>query len=67
MTYEDKCMVLLEEFFKDEAWKALAWMKSPNPMFGNLSPRDMIEADRGHKVLEAVEVAIKDNELPTTD
>lgn len=36
------CCLLVAEHFKGDPQKVSLWFKAPNPMLGNVSPRDMI-------------------------
>jgi hypothetical protein len=45
---------LLGEFFKAEPEKVGLWLTTPNPAFGNIIPQDLIDRDRGHKVLQFI-------------
>src|SRR5581483_874817 len=49
---------LVFEFFGDEAKTAL-WFKTPNPMLGGVSPRDMIRFGRYNKLLRFVTTALE--------
>jgi len=52
------CLLVAEQFRGDKLKTAL-WFKSPNPMLGNLSPRDMIRLGKYKKlmlfILDAIE------------
>lgn len=52
---------LVEIIFPEN--KALVWMATPNPNFGNVSPVQMIMNGRGHKVKQFVEDAIHNNHV----
>jgi hypothetical protein len=43
----------LAEFFKDEPHKIALWLLLPNPMFGNITPAELIVI-RGHDGLRKV-------------
>jgi hypothetical protein len=47
----------LAEFFKDDPAKITAWWLTPNPMFGLISPANLVAIGRGHKVIEFIEAA----------
>jgi hypothetical protein len=51
---------LVFEFFSDDV-KTQLWFKTPNPMLGNVSPRDMIRFGRYNKLLRFVTQAIEEN------
>lgn len=53
--------LLVGEYFNGDAHKTALWFKIPNPLFGNISPRDMIRYGRYKKVLSFVVDAITDN------
>ena len=44
------CCLLVAEHFDGNAEKASLWFKTPNPMLGNVSPRDMIRYGRFTKL-----------------
>lgn len=44
-----------KEDFNDAPFQTWFWMKTPNPMLGNVSPNQMLEEGQGEKLLEAVE------------
>ena len=52
---------LVAKAFDNDISKTVLWFKTPNPLLGNISPRDMIRAGRYEKlrqfVLDAVEYA----------
>jgi Protein of unknown function (DUF2384) len=48
---------LVADFFNGDAAKTALWFKTPNPQFGNISPRDMIRYGRYKKLLQYVLVA----------
>lgn len=47
-------------FFHDAA-KARAWMVERNPLLGGLSPREMVEAGRGEKLLKFMRQTLEEN------
>jgi len=51
---------LVFDFFGSEVKTAL-WFKAPNPMLGNVAPRDMIRLGRYKKLLMFVTQAVQDN------
>jgi len=51
---------LVFEFFDDDVKTAL-WFKSPNPMLGNVAPRDMIRLGRYKKLLRFVTHALDED------
>lgn len=44
-------------FFKGDVEKTVQWFKLPNPMLGNISPRDMIRFGRYKKLMRFVQEA----------
>ena len=52
---------LVAEFFDGDALKTALWFKTPNPMLGNLSPRNMIRYGRYKKLLNFVQSALEEN------
>lgn len=48
---------LVGNHFKDEK-KTILWFQTPNPMLGDISPRDMIRAGRFRKLLKFIQTAI---------
>jgi hypothetical protein len=51
---------LVAEHFKDTE-KTLLWFRMPNPLLGNVSPRDMIRYGRYKKLLKFVYEALAQN------
>lgn len=49
------------DFFGDEA-KARLWMRTPNPMLGDVSPNDMIAAGRYAKLRRFIIDALANNQ-----
>jgi uncharacterized protein (DUF2384 family) len=52
---------LVAQFFKDEH-KTLLWFKTPNPLLGDLTPRDMIRIGRFRKLHRFILNALSANE-----
>lgn len=52
---------LVAEFFEGDQLKTAMWFKTPNPMLGNISPRDMIRYGRYKKLLNFVQSALEEN------
>jgi uncharacterized protein (DUF2384 family) len=46
-------------FFHDER-KARVWLRTPNPMLGGVSPRDMVRMGRHDRLLRFVTQAIEE-------
>jgi hypothetical protein len=51
-----KAIALVHSFFKDET-KTMLWFKVPNPMLGDVAPRDMIKVGRLKKLLKFIQIA----------
>jgi uncharacterized protein (DUF2384 family) len=52
-------IALVHSFFKDEA-KTMLWFKVPNPMLGDVAPRDMIKVGRFKKLLKFIQTALEE-------
>lgn len=52
---------LVAQFFKDER-KTLLWFKTPNPLLGDMTPRDMIKVGRFRKLRRFIQNALAENE-----
>lgn len=52
---------LVGNFFKNQQ-KTVLWFKTPNPMLGNVTPRDMIRMGRFKKLMVFIQTALKENE-----
>jgi len=52
---------LVAQFFKDPQ-KTVLWFKTPNPLLGDITPRDMIRIGRFKKLQKFILNAISDNE-----
>jgi uncharacterized protein (DUF2384 family) len=48
-------------FFKDTE-KTLLWFRTPNPLLGGCSPRDMIVRGRAQRLIEFIQQALAENE-----
>jgi len=48
-------------FFKDRD-KTVLWFQVPNPLLGNIAPRDMIRIGRFEKLLKFIQTALSENE-----
>jgi hypothetical protein len=55
----------LEEFFAGDHDKIDLWLKSPNPMFGNVAPTYLLLVGRWQAVLDYVREAREDNAAAT--
>ena len=53
---------LVASYFKGDAQKTVLWFTVPNPMLGNVPPRDMIRFGRYKKLLSFVMNALSENE-----
>lgn len=54
---------LVAQYFKDE-YKTVLWFKTPNPLLGNITPRDMIRVGRFKKLHRFIFNALGENETP---
>jgi hypothetical protein len=52
---------LVGSFFKDER-RTILWFQTPNPLMGNVSPKEMILAGRFRKLLEIIQTALEENQ-----
>lgn len=52
---------LVAQFFDGDAAKTALWFKTPNPMLGNISPRDMIRYGRYDRLRRFVVEALDEN------
>jgi hypothetical protein len=50
---------LVASYFDGNLDKTAMWFKAQNPMFGEMSPRDMIRAGRYQKVIKIVQQALQ--------
>ena len=54
-------LALVAQYFKD-GQKTVLWFKTPNPLLGNVAPRDMIRVGRFNKLHRFITNALADNE-----
>ena len=54
---------MVAQFFRDER-KTVLWFKTPNPLLGDVTPRDMIRIGRARKLLKFISNALSENEAP---
>lgn len=54
---------LVAQFFDGDAEKTALWFKTPNPILGNVSPRDMIRFGRYKKLLKFILNAFSENRI----
>lgn len=52
---------LVAEHFNGDLKKTALWFRTPNPLLGNLSPRDMIRFGRFKKLLKFIQNAVEEN------
>jgi uncharacterized protein (DUF2384 family) len=57
-------LALVAQYFRDE-YKTILWFKTPNPLLGNISPRDMIRIGRFKKLYRFIQNALAENERPS--
>jgi uncharacterized protein (DUF2384 family) len=53
---------LVAEYFEGDSRKTALWFKTPNPMLGEISPRDMIRFGRYQRLSKFVQQARQANE-----
>jgi uncharacterized protein (DUF2384 family) len=53
---------LVAQFFRDEQ-KTVLWFKTPNPLLGDITPRDMIKVGRFKKLRQFILQALSENEM----
>jgi uncharacterized protein (DUF2384 family) len=51
---------LVAQFFRDEQ-KTVLWFKTPNPLLGDIAPRDMIKIGRFKKLRQFILQALSEN------
>ncbi len=54
---------LVAQFFDGDPEKTILWFKTPNPILGNISPRDMIRFGRYKKLLKFIQNALFENQI----
>lgn len=54
---------LVAQFFRDET-KTVLWFRTPNPLLGDMTPRDMIRVGRYRKLIRFIQTALSENEPP---
>ena len=60
----DVCRIFLVAHGSDVAIeKTLWWWREENPLLGNVSPLDLIEMGREHKVRQFIDAAIFENKI----
>ena len=52
---------LVAEYFEGDAIKTATWFKTPNPMIGDITPRDMIRLGRSNKLIRFIMEARAEN------
>ena len=52
---------LVAEYFNGDATKTALWFTTPNPLLGNISPRDMIRFGRYKKLFKFIFNALAEN------
>lgn len=53
---------LVAEFFDGDVQKTALWFKTPNPMLGDITPRDMIRLGRAKKLIRFIVDAKNENQ-----
>lgn len=56
-------LTMVAQYFQDEQ-KTILWFKTPNPLLGNITPRDMIRIGRFRKLQRFIQNALDENEPP---
>ena len=56
-------LAAVAQHFKD-AQKTVLWFKIPNPLLGNVAPREMLRVGRFNKLHRFILNALSENELP---
>lgn len=56
------CQLVAQVFHGDKEKTAL-WFQTPNPLLGNISPRDLIRFGRIHKLMEFILDAMEENRV----
>jgi hypothetical protein len=51
---------LVGEFFEDES-RTILWFQTPNPLLGNITPKEMIMRGRFRKLLQFIQTALEEN------
>ena len=57
-------LALVAEHFNGDPQKTELWFRIPNPLLGNISPRDMIRFGRFKKLLKFIQNAVSENKPP---
>ena len=52
---------LVAGFFESDEQKTMLWFSTPNPLLGDMSPRDMIRVGRIKKLLKFIQTAVDEN------
>ena len=61
MTQWAMALNLVGNFFKDNE-KTVLWFQIPNPLLGNISPREMIRIGRFKKLYRFIQTALDENQ-----
>lgn len=57
-----KARKLVAEFFKGDEEKVALWFSTENPQFGGMVPKDLLDLNKGAKLLETVKQMLAENE-----
>jgi hypothetical protein len=57
-------LAMVAQYFQDEH-NTILWFKTPNPLLGNVTPRDMIRVGRFRKLQRFIQNALDENERPS--
>lgn len=61
LDYISESEKLVNDFFKEEPYKAQLWWNTKNPMLGNIRPIDMIKCGREKKLYQFIKSRIEQN------
>lgn len=59
--FTDCIKLLIKDYFKDDPMKAITWMRTKNPAFGNLEPIEFFVGFRGKKCLDIIRELLDEN------
>jgi len=54
---------MVAQYFRD-GQKTILWFRTPNPLLGNITPRDMIRIGRFRKLQRFIQNALDENPPP---
>jgi len=59
----DKIVQLIDRFFYGDKTKTSLWLKTSNPLLGDVSPNDMIRFGRSQKLLKFILYSLQESNL----